>query len=289
MIRIQDRSVFRKADFWLMCVVLAATGFVVAPVLGWIASETLAKEQLQHPFIVLCFAAILLAQHHRPQLVLRLEVTSLLTRLLIACYLAIGLAYWLPWSLLSLVPLVIYLAAVVQFLFGRRQLIISLPLLIAFAAFLGLAVGFPYIDWTLRRLAGTAAAHAIAWAGQSAELGLLVADERLLLLLRVNEQVFHVAAECNGYGLLSSSILLVVIALIAFRAPPLAYLLGIPGAVVVSLSVNALRIVAITQLAPEFEESYWTMHEIAGLVALFAGLLLVWLLCLALKRFSRRA
>ncbi|MEM9160945.1 MAG: archaeosortase/exosortase family protein [Verrucomicrobiota bacterium] len=284
MLTIRDKSVIHKPDFWIVCIVLSITGLLVSPILGWIANLTLSKEQIQHPFIVLCFAAYLIIQHHRLKLSLDLKTSNLLIGLLTACYLLVLAAYALQLVLLSILPLVTYLAALILFLFGKRHFEATLPLLIAFTAFLLIALYIPYADWPLRTYAGKAASAALAVFGLSTQLAIQVESQEVRLLMRVGEQIFHVAPECNGYGILSSNLLLSVIASLALRNPAYQLFIAVPAALAIAFAVNTLRIMVITQLAPYFVDNYMLMHEVAGISSLILGLYATWRVCLTLGR-----
>lgn len=98
------------------------------------------------------------------------------------------------------------------------------------------------------------------------------------LTLAANGGQFVVATECNGFGLITSSLLLGTILLLYRRAAWWKF----PGLLLMCVAVafvfNMLRIASIVLLAPSFPRHYTLLHETAGLIALYSGLGLVWLL-----------
>jgi exosortase/archaeosortase family protein len=98
------------------------------------------------------------------------------------------------------------------------------------------------------------------------------------LLLVTGNRTFLVATECNGFGLITSSLLLGLIRLLYLRTAWWRFVILLPLCVVVAFAFNFLRISVIVLLAPRFPEHYSVLHETAGIVALYSGLGLVWLL-----------
>jgi exosortase/archaeosortase family protein len=75
---------------------------------------------------------------------------------------------------------------------------------------------------------------------------------------------------------MSSALLLGMILLIYRRAAWWRHLLLLPACLIVAFVFNLLRIFAIVTLAPRFPGHYTALHEIAGIVALYSALGVVW-------------
>jgi len=128
----------------------------------------------------------------------------------------------------------------------------------------------------LRQMAGVEAARFLKLLGLASQLA-VNAGPPVKLALIANGQTFIVATECNGFGLITSSLLLGTILLLYKRATWWRFPLLLPLCLVVAFVFNFLRISAIVLLAPYFPSHYTALHETAGLIALYSGLGLVWL------------
>jgi len=106
---------------------------------------------------------------------------------------------------------------------------------------------------------------------------LLLASGRLPeLLLRVGNSNFIVATECNGFGLLTSALLVATILAFQLRLPWLSKVGLVALAVPIAIICNFLRIVGITLIAPRVPLPYGFVHEVVGLVFYLAGLAMIW-------------
>ena len=133
------------------------------------------------------------------------------------------------------------------------------------------------LDWPLRQMAGVESARFLKSIGLASQLA-IQQDPDIRLLLLTPSQTFIVATECNGFGLITSSLLLGLIRLLYCRAAWGWFVTLLPLCVLVAFVFNFLRIAVIVLLAPRFPAHYDVLHEIAGLVALYSGLGVVWLL-----------
>ena len=172
-------------------------------------------------------------------------------------------------------------AAIIAFLFGRAGVRQFLPALGGFFVF-GLLVGlFPTLDWPLRAMAARYAFALLTTLGTPVQLA-IAPGQPAELVLAVGNRLFRVATECNGFGLLTSSLLLATILAFQYRLLWLNKIgllaIAIPAAIV----CNFLRIVSICLVAPRTSLPYPVVHETLGVIFYFAGLALVW-------RAARRA
>jgi exosortase/archaeosortase family protein len=275
----------RYPDLPVALVLLAATAVVFWPASWWIAQQTVAHEQLRQSFFLLVFAAVILWMDHRHSLQPRIEVSRRSLVLMAGAFLLMGAGVLFPVPYFPLAALALALAASMHLLFGDRGLKLTLPWIAGFAAFLIFVFLFHRFDWPLRHMAGSHAAYLLTLLGHDVHLG-AVTQPNAMLLLAVDDRLFHVAAECNGFGLISTSAVLAVL-LVASRPLPIFWkVLAVVLAFAVGFIFNLLRILGIVTLAPYLPNHYDLMHEVIGLAALFAGLAFLWWLIRGEKKIE---
>ena len=260
------------ADRWLPGLVYLATALVFLPVLHWLASRAAAQEQLLHAFLVFLFTGALLAIQRQLDLRPVLRFTDTCLYLLLGSYGLLAVAALTKINLTVLAALCLFLASFLLFLLGdgKRRFIYSS--VAAFALFTAFALLMPVLDWPLRTVAGRCSAFGLGLFGQETALGLVGSAEGPKLIL-LNEGVpFHVAAECNGFGILSSCLLMAVILVLYQPMPWTKRLGGLVLAALFGFLFNTIRIVVIVLLAPVVPDHYMLMHEAVGLATTYLGL-----------------
>jgi exosortase/archaeosortase family protein len=248
------------------------------PLLAWMTRVSLHVAQLSTGALLVVFAAVVCLQDGLRELRFEPQANPLGLALL-----ALGFAcMWLARQFaVGVLPLVVFsfcasFAAIVAFLFGRAGVRQFLPALGGFFVF-GLLVGlFPTLDWPLRALAAKHAGSLLAWLGVPVRL-LVEPGRPAELVLGVGGQLFRVATECNGFGLLTSALLLATILAFQYRLPWLNKLGLLALSVPVAIVCNFLRIVSICLVAPRVTWSYVFVHEALGAIFYLSGLALVWL------------
>jgi exosortase/archaeosortase family protein len=263
---------------WLLIAVIGgATMLVFAPLLSWLGRTSLRVDQLTTGGLLVVLALIFSLRDNwatlRPQPQFNRQGIALLAWGLICLGLTGFAKQWaLPLALLSFCLCV---TAVVALLFGRVGVGQFLPAIGALFVFGMLAGIAPNLDWPLRALAGKQAGNLLAILQQPVELA--VAHGRPAeLLLHVGNAHFIVATECNGFGLLTSALIVATILGFQQRLPWLSKIGLIALAVPVALTGNFLRIVGIALTAPRVPLSYGFVHEVIGLFFYIAGLALIW-------------
>jgi exosortase/archaeosortase family protein len=267
----------RRQDWLFATGLLLLTAVVFWPTTHWLASQTFAHEQLKQSFFLVVLAGIWIAWEKRHVLQLDLTLSNVTLGWLFASYLLAGCALLFKTPLFVIAGLVAAAGGAVNYVFGSRAFKRTLPLLLVFAALIFCVLLFPILDWPLRQMAGVEAARLLKSFGLAPYLA-VSPKPPVTLLLVTGGQTFVVATECNGFGLITSSLLLGLIRLFYRRAKTLAFLLLLPLCVGVGFVFNFLRISSIVLLAPRFPNHYAALHETAGLIALYAGLGLVWFL-----------
>lgn len=267
----------RRSDWIYAWALLALTLVVFWPAVRWLASQAFAREQLKQSFLLVLFAGAWIAWEKRGTLHLDLRVSNTTLTWLFASYLLAAGARFFDQPLLFLAGLVAAVGGLVNYVFGGQAFRRTLPLLTVFALLILCVLLFPVLDWPLRQMAGVESAQLLKTLGLAPQLR-ITPQTPPTLLLQTGAQTFIVATECNGFGLITSSLLLGMIRLLYRRARWWSFGLLLPLCVAVGFVFNFLRITGIVLLAPLMPGHYLLLHETAGLIALYSGLGLVWYL-----------
>jgi exosortase len=265
------------ADAFIIAAVGLSIGLLYVPLLYWLGRVTLHTQQLVNGAFLVLMALVICVRDAVGKLRLQPQLSNLGIGLV-----ALGFFYlWVGgrshyWTLpLVLLSFCFSFAGIMSFLFGNTGVRPFMPALGAFFVF-GVLVGlFPRLDWPLRTMAAQYAGGLLQSMGVPVKLS-LASGQPAALLLTVKGQVFEVATECNGFGLLTSS--LIVAAILAVRsemtAPAKLGLLAV--AVPIAIVGNFLRIVSICLVAPRTRLPYGFVHETLGLLFYFLALGLIW-------------
>jgi exosortase len=266
----------RQQDYLLAAGLLVLTAIIFWPAIRWLTSQTFAHEQLKQSFFIVLLVGGWIAWEKRAALRVAPQFTNNVLGWLIASYALAAAAVFLQHPLLVLAGLVAAVGGIVNYVFGGHAFRRTLPMLGVFALLILFVLLFPILDWPLRQMAGVEAARLLKMFGLASQLAVQTGPPVKLILI-ANGSPFHVATECNGFGLITSSLLLGTILLLYRQAAGWRYALLLPLCIAVAFVFNFLRITTIVLLAPRFPGNYNLLHESAGLVALYAGLGVVWL------------
>lgn len=254
---------------------LLLSAFLFAPATLWLVEQTVLNEQLLHAFIVLGVAGAYLMMERKNRLELHLRFGNRATALLMASFIVLGIEVLFQWPALVLVAYCLAISGWLLFFFGDHLIRPVIALLSAFCGYVFVALLLPFFDWPLRTLAGRYSAALLDWFGRDVEFGLARLGEPKLLLV-VDEKIFEVAPECNGFGMFSSCLLLGILLVFLRRIHWFDKVLAVSVAAFVGLLFNLVRIVVICLLAPFFPESYFVMHEVVGNIFFWGALAMVW-------------
>lgn len=265
----------RRSDWLFAWALLGLTAVVFWPAGRWLATQAFAREQLKQSFLLVLLAGAWIAWEKRSSLRIDLRLSNITLGWLFSSYVLAAGALLFKTPLLFIAGMVAAVGGLVNYVFGRQALRRTLPLLSVFAALILCVLLFPVLDWPLRQMAGMESARFLKSFGFASQLA-FSNDSPVKLLLVSSRQTFEVATECNGFGLITSSLLLGLIRLLYYRAKWPWFVALLPVCVIVAFVFNFLRITTIVLLAPRFPHHYHALHEVAGLIALYSGLGIVW-------------
>lgn len=266
-------------------VTFCITGLVFFPILRWLTQQTASHEQLLHAFIVFAFTGFLLILQQRIPLRAVWDFSPIVQNFLIAGYALLILAWLSQFALLSLLALGLCIAAFLLYVMGSSQQRFIFASVFALVGFTLFTVYLPVLDWPLRALAGKWSAAGLSLLGSQADLSLYQSTAEPMLILYHAGRPYHVAAECNGFGLLTSSLLMVTMIVFYRCIGTLDRLLAFIVAIFIAFTFNTLRIIAIVLIAPRIaDDAYMFMHETVGLIATYGGLAILYFLLIGLGR-----
>ncbi|NBB79946.1 MAG: hypothetical protein GVY36_10960 [Verrucomicrobia bacterium] len=279
------RSKYREPDFWLHGLLFLLLGIALWPLTLWFAQTAEAQSRILHALAVLTMATVLLVRFGHTTVENTLELNRPARRALFFAYGLLALSYIgrsfgaPPWFGLLVIPAYCCaLAAGARFLFGAGTLRLTRTVAITLGVFLFISLWMVPLDWPLRALAGQWSESVLSWIGQDTALGLYTsAGEPPMLILLANEHSFHVASECNGFGVILTSLLIAVLLSVHRRLSLFGIARNLLFGLALGFAFNTLRIVIIVLLAPSLMDHYDLMHEIVGAITYWVCLLIVWL------------
>lgn len=283
-------------DFWAHVVLYTCMVFAFWPITQWFASTANDQSRILHALIVLALATAMLLRFGQVTIQNPLEFTTSARRYLICAYALLFLGFaagqattLLPaerqtvaFNSLSILSIPAYGCGVISlalFVFGHGAKRVAVTVGGTLTAFLLLSILMEPLDWPLRGLAGQWSGAVLGLLGKEVQMGLMQGEEQLpMLILLVNQHPFHVASECNGFGVILTSLLVAFLLGLYRRLGLLDLLLNIAAGIFIGFIFNILRIVIIVLLAPSLMNHYLLMHEIVGGITYWGCLLLVWVL-----------
>jgi len=275
------QQAFRGADAAINLLIVLALGVVLAsiyaPLLYWLSRATLSFEQLHNGGLIVLFALILSLRRAIRTWRVVPQATPLGLALIGAGIACLSLVQYLPGLAipLALLSFCLSFAGVSAFLFGTAGVRAMLPAMAGILLLGILAAIVPTLDWPLRSIAAKGSAGLLDKLGMDVKVA-LHAGRPPQLLLAVAGKRFVVAAECNGFGLLTSSLLAAVILGFHYRLRWLDKLLLLLLAVPWAILSNTLRIVGICLAATHLPLPYVLVHEGIGVVSYAVTLWALW-------------
>jgi exosortase/archaeosortase family protein len=283
-------------NFLVHCMLFACLALALWPITQWVAASVNDQSRILHALIVISFASVFLIRYSQIEIVKPFSLNRSSRNMLLAAF---GLLFinFLAQQLfhlfsktaqshlafaISLLSIPAYCAAIAAgslFVFGEGARRLTRTVTGTLCVFLLLSLFMQPLDWPLRTLAGKWSGAALAMIGNSVEIGLLDnAGGPPQLIMLVNEQPFHVAAECNGFGVIITSLLIACMLAIYRKLGPINTALNLLAGITLGFIFNTLRISIIVLLAPRMMDHYHLMHEIVGTCTYWGCLVLAWIL-----------
>lgn len=278
----------RVVDWLIVLAIGVILASVYAPLLIWLGHTTFTLAQLHNGGLIVLFALVVSLRRAVRSGQLAPEANFLGIALVAV---GLGSLYLLRWAPglalpLALLSFCLAFAGVSAFLFGRSGPRLLLPAM-AGILILGLLAGLaPSLDWPLRAMAAKYSAAFLRHLGVHVVVA-LQAGRPPQLVLAVGNRLFVVAAECNGFGLLASSLLVAAILALYYRLSWLDKALLLLLAVPLAIAFNAFRIVGICLAATHVPLPYAVIHEGVGVIFYASALAILW--WLAVRRSAPEA
>lgn len=285
----------RGPDFWIHILLYACMGLTFWPITLWFANTAHDQSRIFHALIVLGLATTFLIKFGRITIEQPLSLSETARRYLIGAYALLLLGFatgkattLLPieqqaaaLNILSLLSIPAYgcgLISLTLFVFGMGVRRVAVTVGGTLIAFLLLSILMEPLDWPLRGLAGQWSGTVLGLLGKEVQMGLMQGEEQLpMLIMLVDQHPFHVASECNGFGVILTSLLIAFLLGLYRQLGPIRLLVSIAAGIFIGFAFNILRIVIIVLLAPSLMDHYMLMHEIVGGITYWGCLIVVWL------------
>lgn len=284
-------------DFWIHTLLYGCLLFAFWPITQWFATTAHDQSRILHALIVLAIATVFLIRYGTVRIETPLDFNTPARNYLIASYVLLLINFAAGalvdintpaaqqtriLELLSLSSIPAYGCAIISlalFIFGAQTRRIAVTVGWTLSSFLVLSLLMSPLDWPLRTLAGQWSGWLLSTIGQTVAMGLTQDSEGIpMLILLVNEHPFHVASECNGFGVILTSLLISILLAFYRRLSLPGFARNIATGVLLGFLFNTLRIVIIVLLAPYTMEHYMLMHEIVGGLTYWGCLIATWLL-----------
>lgn len=265
-----------KNDRLWSWVLLVCSTLTIWPVLQWVVEQSTDHQQLWHALIVLGMAVLLLVSEKKRNWAYRWQLGRWSMASLGGGLVVLALHYFQPSDLLLLLATSGILCGVGLFVLGDEKRSVVYTFGAVFYLYAILVMKLPDFDYPLRHWAGQYAAWLLQWTGREVRLEWVAQGNQLELMLLYAGRVFRVAAECNGFGLISASLLLGLLLALYRKIAWLDKGLLLACGCILAFAGNVTRIVVIILLAPWAGSRYFLMHEIVGTIFYYGVLLLLW-------------
>ncbi len=266
----------RKENLFFLFVIVTVTVIAYAPLVDGILTLSTRTTQAVNAFVLVAMAFVdaIATMIRRHALRLRINDHGLVLFTL-SCVALVVASLMQLWPL-AVLGLCLNIGALLSFCFGREGVRVFYPAIGGLGVAVGMLVFVPRLDVALRVVAAKASAWMLAAAGIRTDLVASQAPFQVAMVVEKGAGLFDVATECNGFGILLSSVVLTVIMVIR-RSVPVGRALGLVGfALAVGLVFNILRIVAIVMATMQSDLNYEVIHEGMGTVIYLLALVVVY-------------
>ena len=268
-------------DRFFLLIILIVTLLVYAPLVRGVWDLSVQTTQALNAFVLLGVAFVEALLSVLKLYPLRPAINTHGLLLLGLSCLALTVSSFTSAWVLAVLGLCLNVGAFLSFCFGRKGVAIFYPALAGFSVIVVMLMLVPQVDSLLRLAAGTVSAWSLPYLGVRASLFVQQDPFQVIIVAENGAGVFNVATECNGFGILMSSVILTLILALRRRVRwySLAPLLVLSA--IIGLGFNVIRIIAIAMASLQTTIRYGLIHEGLGsliyLLALAAILLLNWL------------
>ncbi len=266
---------WKKDRIWSW-VLLIFSILTVWPILQWLVEQSAQHQQLWHALMVVGMAGLLLSGEKPTRWGLRWQLGGWALACLSGGLALLVFHFYRPSEFLLLLATSAILSGVGLILLGDEKRGEVLIFGVLFFLYALLVANRPDFDYPLRQWVGQHAAWLLQLAGKEVRLEWVVQAGQFELLLFYAGRVFRVAAECNGFGLISASLLLGLLLALHRKICWLDKILLLATGLILALVGNLLRILAIILLAPWAASHYHLMHEMVGMIFYYGVLILLW-------------
>lgn len=277
-----SNAIPKKKSGWLEIFAWVCALVAFFPALIWLFRGAVESQQLRDALVIMTSAALVIAielriKPHRPAFA---KHSLVFLALSYAAFFTAPLFVEVWGGVFSALIIITGLISAIMSLsfacFDRRRYVWALG--ISFYVFAMLSFLARLFDMPLRVFAGVVSEHILKFFNKSVLLMKFQYDTPQIGL-QVDGATYLVATECNGFGIISSSIVLaVILSFFRVKASILSRLGAILLSVFVAFAANALRIVSIVLTAPLFDKSkYMIIHEFYGYFFFAMALIAVWL------------
>ncbi len=255
---------WQGADILSLLVILAVTVIAYAPLVEGVIELSARTTQALNAFLLLGFAftdaLLTVRKTHRFYPFINPHGLLLFSLSCLALILASAAALW-P---LAILGLCLNLGALVSFSFGRRGVVPFYPALVGLGTAAAMLVFVPQWDEALRTVAAHGSAGLLSVLGIQADIVVRHDPLSIVMVAEKGAGVFDVATECNGFGIILSSVVLTVI--VAARRRFRWLVTG--GLAILALALgfvfNAARIAVIVMAVLQTDLDYGLIHEGLG-------------------------
>lgn len=271
----------QRVDRIFLVIILIVTVMAYAPLVRGVWELSAQTTQALNAFVLLGVAlleallSVLKVYPFRPSI-----NTHGFLLLGLSCLALVAASFTAIWVLYVL-GLCLNVGALLSFCFGRRGVEMFYPALAAFGLIVLMLVMVPQVDGALRLVAGKASAWVLPYLGIRTDFVVQQEPFEVILVAERGAGVFNVVTECNGFGILLSSVILTWILALRRRVRWYSLVLLLLLSAGIGLVFNIIRIVAIALTSLQTTIRYGLIHEGLGsliyLMALGSILLLNWL------------
>ena len=266
----------QRGDLVALLIVLLVTAVAYAPLVShvlWLSTRT---SQAVNAFILIAFVLVDILRGRPWPRPLRPEINHHgIVLFSLACVGLTVAAFTDLWPL-AVLALCLNLAALLSFFLGRQGAVAFYPALVGLGLAAAMLIFLPRVDGLLRWLAAVGSASLLNLFGLDATAAVRPSPFTVVLLVKSGRRVFDVAAECNGFSILLSSVVLMAIQGVRRRQPWPARFAWLGLAVIVGWLANVLRIVGISVASMTTALPYGLIHEGIGTLVYLVALLLVY-------------